>query len=283
MIRRSPDAGRSASVLLLHGLTGTPSEMRPVARHLSKLGYTVETPLLAGHGRTHRELLRTTWRDWVDGARRSLRQIAAQSAPVVVAGLSMGALLAVLLAAEEETASSVVGIVLLSTTMRYDGSSIPATRVFLPLAHLFPFLGKYFYWTESPPYGLRDERLQHLITRAIENAERGETAEYGLFRTYVGALRQLSLMVREVRRRAARVRCPALVVHSLEDTVTSAENAREIYRRLGSRDKSLQWLSGCDHVITVDLCKRDVARLVGDFVARVAPFAEAPRRREIAG
>lgn len=283
MIFESSVDARGTSVLLLHGLTGTPSEMRPVARHLSKLGYAVETPLLAGHGSTHRELLRTSWRDWLDGARRSLEEIAARSGPVVVAGLSMGALLAVLLAADEETAPSVAGIVLLSTTMRYDGSSIPATRVFLPLAHALPFLGKYFYWTERPPYGLRDRRLQRLITRAIEGAERGETTEYGLFRTYVGALRQLSLMVRAVRRTAVRVRCPALVVHSLEDTVTSAENAREIHRLLGSRDKSIHWLSGCDHVITVDLCKRDVARLVGDFVARVAPFAEAPRRRESVG
>ena len=279
MISESFSEAGVASVLLLHGLTGTPSEMRPVARHLSRLGYTVETPMLAGHGRTHRELLRTTWRDWVAGARRSLEQMAASSGPVVVAGLSMGALLAALLAADEETAPSVAGIVLLSTTMRYDGSSIPATRMFLPLAHAFPFLGNYFYWTERPPYGLRDRRLQRLITRAIESAERGETAEYGLFRTYVGALRQLSLMVREVRRRADRVRCPALVVHSLEDTVTSTENAREIHRLLGSRDKSVHWLSGCDHVITVDLCKRDVARLVGDFVARVVPFTEAPRRQ----
>ncbi len=263
---------RGTGVLLLHGLTGMPSEMRPIARHLSKLGYTVETPLLPGHGRTHRELLRTSWQDWLDGARRSLRELARDSEAVVLAGLSMGALLAVLLAADEESARCVAGIVLLSTTMRYDGSSIPATRVLLPLAHLFPFLGNHFYWTERPPYGLRDERLQRVITRAIESAERGESTQYGLFRTYVGAVRQLSLMAREVRRRAARVRCPALVVHSLEDTVTSVRNAREIHRLLGSRDKSIHWLSGCDHVITVDLCKRDVARVVGDFAARVAPF-----------
>src|SRR5258706_4365545 len=132
---------RSTSVLLLHGLTGMPSEMRPLARHLSRLGYRVETPLLPGHGSTHRELLRTTWRDWLAGARRSLAEIAPDSEAVVLAGLSIGALLAVLLAADEDAGPQVDGIVLLSTTMRYDGSSIPATRVFLPLAHLFPFLG----------------------------------------------------------------------------------------------------------------------------------------------
>ena len=259
-------------VLLLHGLTGMPSEMRPVARHLTSLGYTVETPLLPGHGGTHRELLRTTWREWLDGARETLLRLRRHGEPVVVVGLSMGALLAVLLAAEEECAPSIGGIVLLSTTLRYDGSAIPATRHLLPLSHLLPFLGNFFYWSERPPYGLRDERLQRLITRAVEAAERGESTKYGLFRTYVGALRQLSLMVRAVRRRASAVRCPALVLHSAEDTVTSARNAHEIHDLLGSREKAIHWLTGCDHVITLDLCKRDVARLVGEFTTRVAPL-----------
>jgi carboxylesterase len=260
------------AVLLLHGLTGMPSEMRPLARHLAKLGYSVETPLLPGHGGTHRDLLRTGWREWVGGAREALSRMAQESGRVVVAGLSMGALLAVVLAAEEEMAAQIGGIVLLSTTMRYDGDAIPATRRLLPLAHVFPFLANFFYWTERPPYGLRDERLQRLITRSVEAAARGETTEYGLFRTYVGALRQLSLLVRQVRRRARAVRCPALVLHSLEDTVTSPRNAHEIHELLGSRDKSIRWLSGCDHVITLDLCKRDVARLVGEFTERVAPL-----------
>jgi len=269
---RTTPPSRGPGVLLLHGLTGMPSEMRPVARHLTSLGYAVETPLLPGHGGSHRDLLRTTWREWLNGARAALRRIAGQTEPVVVAGLSMGALLAVLLAAEEECAAWISGIVLLSTTLRYDGTAIPATRRLLPLSHVVPWAGNFFYWTERPPYGLRDQRLQRLIGRAVEAAERGESTQYGLFRTYVGALRQLSLMVREVRRKARAVQCPALVLHSVEDTVTSARNAHEIHDLLGSREKAIHWLTGCDHVITLDLCKRDVARLVGEFTTRVSPL-----------
>jgi carboxylesterase len=274
-MKNGPRSSGSAGALLVHGLTGMPSEMRPVARHLSALGYAVDTPLLPGHGGTQRELLQTGWNDWLAGAREALRRIAERSQPVIVGGLSMGALIAVLLAAEEETAPLVAGIVLLSTTMRYDGKAIPATRRLLPLSHVVPFAANFFYWTERPPYGLRDPRLQRLITRAVEAAERGESTEYGLFRTYVGALRQLSLMVRQVRRKARRVRCPALVVHSLEDTVTSVRNAHEIHDLLGSPEKSIHWLSGCDHVITLDLRRRDVARLIGEFAARVAPLETA--------
>jgi len=252
-------------VLLLHGLTGMPSEMRPLKRHLSERGCEVTAPLLPGHGATHRELLATTWQDWLDGARQALDELSA-SEPVVVAGLSMGALLAVLLAAES---SRVAGVVLLSPTLRYDGSSIPWTRHLLPIAYAFPLLGRLTYWTEAPPYGLKDERLQRRIARAVEAARRGESTQFGLFRTYTGALRELNRMALEVREKARMARCPALVLHSVDDTVTTGRNAQEIHALLGGADKTLRWLSGCDHVITLDLQRRQVAHEVGDFVRRV--------------
>jgi carboxylesterase len=254
-----------------------PSEMRPLERHIRTLGCEVATPLLPGHGATHRELLATTWMDWIDGAQAALDDLASRSESVVIAGLSMGALLAVLLAAED---SRVAGIALLSPTLRYDGSGIPWTRHLLPLADVIPFLGKITYWTETPPYGLKDERLQRRITRAVEAAKRGETTQFGLFRTYSGALRELNRLAQQVRAQAGKVRCPAVVLHSVEDTVTSVRNAEEIFDLLGGDDKTIEWLSGCDHVITVDLKKHDVARRVGDFVLRLGstPSRHGDRR-----
>jgi carboxylesterase len=270
------------NALLLHGLTGMPSEMRPLERHLKTLGCEIAVPLLPGHGATHRELLATTWNDWMAGARDALEDLAARPEPVVIAGLSMGALLAVLLAAEDPR---VAGIVLLSPTLRYDGSSIPWTRHLLPLAHVLPFVGRLTYWTETPPYGLKDERLQRRITRSVEAAKRGESTRFGLFRTYTGAIRELNRMVREVRVKARYARCPALVLHSVEDTVTSIRNAEEIHALLGATDKAIGWLSGCDHVITLDLQKREVARQVGEFVSRIGSGLgqkEATRQLELA-
>ena len=268
--RRSAEPGvalRRTGVLLLHGLTGMPSEMRPLERRLARLGYAFDTPLLPGHGASHRELLATEWCDWLDGARRARDALSKRCDHVVVVGLSMGALLGTLLAAEDP---QIRGLALLSPTLRYDGSSIPATRRLLPLAHLLPALGRRCYWTERPPFGLRDERLQRIIARAVDAAERGESTRYGLFRTYVGAIVELDRMVRAVRRNAARVRCPALVLHSRDDTVTSARNAEEMLGLLGSAVKSIHWLTGCDHVITLDLRKEEVARAVAEFTTRVA-------------
>lgn len=271
-------ASSRVGALLLHGLTGVPAEMRPLERSLRRLGCSVDVPLLPGHGATHRELLATTWRDWLACARSGVERLARRCDTVIVAGLSMGALLAALAAAEER---SIAGIVLLSPTLRYDGSSIPWTRRLLPLAHVVPFAGRMFYWSERPPYGLRDPRLQRLVTRAVEAAKRGESTRYGLFRTYVGSVLELNRMVRELARSASRVRCPALIVQSREDTVTTPRNAELIHDMLGSTDKSIHWLSGCDHVVTLDLQKHRVTRAVDEFTLRVAQARTAAASRAI--
>src|SRR3954453_16123346 len=56
--------GGPVAVLLVHGLTGTPSEMKTVAKAIARLGYTVHGVQLAGHCGTEAELLQTGWRDW---------------------------------------------------------------------------------------------------------------------------------------------------------------------------------------------------------------------------
>jgi carboxylesterase len=53
-------------VVLVHGLTGAPAEMKLVARLLHRRGFSVYAPLLAGHGKDVRSLRRSTWQDWLD-------------------------------------------------------------------------------------------------------------------------------------------------------------------------------------------------------------------------
>lgn len=257
----------NVGVLLLHGLTGVPAEMRPLAKHLEKIGCEVAVPMLAGHGAGHKELLDTTWQDWVEGARKVLTDLHTRNEYVFVGGLSMGSSIACILAADDP---KVAGFISLSTTLRFDGETVPLTEVLLPLVDILPILGEKCYWTESPPYGLKDERLQRIITRSVERAKNGETSDFGLFRTYAGSVRQMSHLVHEVRRKAQSVTCPTVIIHSLEDTMTSIDNASELYSRLQSRDKVIQYLTDCDHVLTLDLKKERVAQMVEDFIVRIS-------------
>src|SRR5262249_60755178 len=87
--------GDRRGVLLLHGFTGTPFEVRSLGEALhARLGVTVSGPLLAGHGGSARALAATGWRDWEASALSALVELRARCDGVVVAGLAVGCLLA---------------------------------------------------------------------------------------------------------------------------------------------------------------------------------------------
>lgn len=90
--------GDRRGALVLHGFTGNPQSMRGLAQALADAGLTVELPLLPGHGTDMADMLPTRWADWSGAAEAAYRDLAARCDAVVVAGLSMGGLLAVWLA-----------------------------------------------------------------------------------------------------------------------------------------------------------------------------------------
>src|SRR5262245_4230634 len=69
--------GGRLGVLLIHGLGGTPVELRFIAQGLARLGHTVYCCQLAGHCGTPEELRRSTWQQWfasVEEAHNQLKQ-----------------------------------------------------------------------------------------------------------------------------------------------------------------------------------------------------------------
>ena len=223
-------------------------------------------------------------RTWLQSTREALNELCKTCDSVVVGGLSMGGLLPVSLAIENP---KVRGIVALSPTIKYDSkNSSNPFKVLLPLLDLLPFCGKYFYWTEGPPFGLKDERLQRIITKQLEALKNSytrvgssDTSTHDFnpeqFRTYAGSLRQIQKLVQVVEKQAPRVQCPALIMQSMEDTITTKWNAEELYRWLGCEDKRIIFLEGCDHVLTMDLKKEEVAYYYAEFVCKVAAQSAA--------
>ena len=87
-------------MLLLHGWTGYTGRLAYLGEKLAAAGYTVRLPRLPGHGTNVRDLLACTWKDWLRKAVDEFVELRAQSDMVYVAGASMGAILAIMLAAQ---------------------------------------------------------------------------------------------------------------------------------------------------------------------------------------
>lgn len=103
-------AGSDVGVLVVHGFTGNPSTMRPLADALVAGGFTVEMPRLPGHGTTIEDMATTGWADWSGAAEVAYTELAARCRTVVVTGLSMGGTITAWLAARHPEIAGIVCI-----------------------------------------------------------------------------------------------------------------------------------------------------------------------------
>lgn len=244
--------GGPAGVLLIHGLGGTPVEIKRVGKSLARAGYTVYGMQLAGHCGTEADLVATRWQDWYASVEAAHTRLARQCRTVFAAGLSMGAVLALHLAAQRPAA--VAGVGLYSITLKCDGWSISKFNFLLPLVLSFPW-GRNHGFCESHPYGIKDERLRRVVVRKMTA---GASADAGLLRTPGVSIRELQRLVTVVKRELPRIRTPALVLHATEDDVASVRtNAGYLKRHLGG-PVDLVLLDDCYHIITVDRQRHEV-------------------------
>lgn len=101
-------------VVLVHGLGGTDRSMEPLARALTAHDVTAVAVTLPGHGTTADDLVGRSWDEW----RRAVEQAVLElddGTGVVVVGQSMGAGLALHVAAAGEARHSVRGVVAVNT------------------------------------------------------------------------------------------------------------------------------------------------------------------------
>src|ERR1700735_3197757 len=85
--------GAGVSALLIHGLTGTPYEMRYLGERLAIRGVRVRGVKLAGHAGLPEELGAVGYDNWYESVVNGLEELRQYGEPIVVVGLSMGAVL----------------------------------------------------------------------------------------------------------------------------------------------------------------------------------------------
>lgn len=214
--------GGSVGVLMVHGLTGSPTSMRPIGEWLAAQGLSVEGVRLPGHGTDIEDLRTRHWTEWVDEAARGLASLRERCRTVVTLGQSGGA--------------SVVLTVVASRPHDVDGIALTNPYVFD--ARLL-----------AVPVGRRVLRDWKGVANDI--AKPGQD-EHGYRRTPVAAIAELSELMRFVRAALPEIRQPVVVFRSGTDHVIPRSNALKVLERIGSERKQLVPCPNSYHVVTLD-------------------------------
>ena len=250
-------------VLLIHGLTGTPNEMRGIARSLNQAGYSVYGIQLAGHCGNIDDLIQTRWEDWFASVYQATVILKQHVDEFFVAGLSMGALLGLHYAAQYPVA----GVISYSPTFRYDGWSVPTWSKILgplllpPIYHLNLFRKNTF--DEAEPYGIKNESLR---ARIVHTMHGDDSAEAGLAGNPWHSLYQLQRLAQVVKNNLAHITAPSLCLHAYHDDVASRQNSQMIFDRVRGA-KKIVWLNNSYHMITIDNDRKQVIAETLDFIA----------------
>jgi carboxylesterase len=234
--------GGPVGVLVLHGFTGSPQSVRPLADALAGAGFAVELPLLPGHGTSVADLRRTTWADWSSAAEQAYERLAARAGPVLVAGLSMGGTLACWLAVRHP---GIAGLVCVNPAVE------PPAPSFLDLLQGFLDAG------------------EALMPSIGSDIARPGVTELAYETTPVAQLRSLMRAIVDLEPHMADIRCPVLLFTSREDHVVSPSAGDLLEARVSGPVERVR----CErsyHVATLDYDGPEIAARTVAFAASVA-------------
>jgi carboxylesterase len=234
-----PGGKTRGGMLLVHGFTATPWEMRDLAEGLAAEGYAALAVRLPGHGTRAEDLAARNRHEWFAAVAEGYQLLSQARQPVFGIGMSTGGLLLAMLAGTRPLA----GLTLLS----------PYLRLAHPLA---PLAGILQYW-----HPFQERPL-----------EEGDEGHYYRRRPLAGIV-QLRRLSRELAPRLSQLTLPALVIAAEGDETVDVDSGLELFRRLGSRHKEYHRFGpDVPHVLTAaELpCRERLREQVFSF------FAAAP-------
>ncbi len=237
--------GGPIGVLLCHGFTGSPQSLRPWADHLVAAGYSVNLPLLPGHGTTWQDMNRTQWADWYDCLEVALGQLRSSCERVFVMGLSMGAALSLRLA--QKHGADVAGLVLVNPAVKLTD---PRLLVLPALKHVIGSL---------PGIG--------------SDIKKPGVAELAYPRTPLRALHSMIQGYEQVVAELPSVSQPVLLLRAPQDHVVPPSSSALVLSRITSSDVAEVLCPDSYHVATLD---NDAPMIFESSVAFVRRLTQVP-------
>jgi carboxylesterase len=242
--------GGRTGVLLIHGFTGTPKEMRLMGEYLNReLGFTCLGIRLTGHATRPKDMVRSRWTDWTASVEDGYNLLRGAADEIYLAGLSMGGSLSLLMS----TRLTVKGVVAMSAPCHLPADpQLPAWQIRFA-SHFRTYLPKRkgepgASWFDKEAYR---EQISYPLNPVRSAAE-------------------LEILLTRLRAALLKITVPVCLIHSKDDDYVRPENMEQIYAGLvNAPDRIKHYVSGSGHVVTRDASRGQVFEIARDFIKRV--------------
>ncbi|QWC95979.1 alpha/beta fold hydrolase [Polynucleobacter paneuropaeus] len=243
------------AVVLLPGLCGSELEMGAIPRLLKQSNHTYTIPRIKGYS-AHTGL--TGYQEWIDSVDQFVTDLSQTHDSISIAGLSMGATLALAVA---EQNSKVHSLVILSPVFLFDGWSVPWYYPFLAL--LYKIGIRNWHFKEREPFGVKNVELRRHIQKAVMA---NSVSELGAAHLPAVHLYQSLELVKATKKELSSITADALIIHAVDDETASPKNPEIIIDSIASETCRMIWLGNSYHMITVDNEREVVANEVNIFI-----------------
>ncbi|QWD30994.1 alpha/beta fold hydrolase [Polynucleobacter paneuropaeus] len=243
------------AVVLLPGLCGSELEMGAIPRLLKQSNHTYTIPRIKGYS-AHTGL--TGYQEWIDSVDQFVTDLSQTHDSISIAGLSMGATLALAVA---EQNSKVHSLVILSPVFLFDGWSVPWYHPFLAL--LYKIGIRNWHFKEREPFGVKNVELRRHIQKAVMA---NSVSELGAAHLPAVHLYQSLELVKATKKELSSITADTLIIHAVDDETASPKNPEIIIDSIASETCRMIWLGNSYHMITVDNEREVVANEVNNFI-----------------
>ena len=222
-------------VLLVHGFTGSPSEMRLLANYLHEQNFTVLALRLPGHGTRVADLVDVKYQHWLSAVEDAYHVLRDLCCDISVVGLSMGGLLS------------------------------------LQLSHLMPINRVV---SLSAPIDITDNRVEYIwlyrLFKTYVHKKQKTYPDVDFHFTYdqipIKPLNELVKLIKKTKKILPQIKTPCLVVQSKREHTVKPSSAEYIYNNISSTYKKLIWLERSGHIVTLDKERDLVFKYVCEFL-----------------
>lgn len=222
--------------LIIHGYTGSPHEVEPLADYLKEhTDWLIDVPTLPGHG-SELDLDNVSHKNWLTAAEHSLNQLKEKTDTIYLIGFSMGGMIAAYLASKH----NVDKLVLLAPS------------------------GKY----------LSFRQIARDVKGVVSDGFKGKLKENNLYLHYkrkwgtvpFKANIEFLRLIRFTRRHLNKVKSPVMIAHGQQDMVVPYKTGYYLDKELTSEQKEVVFFEQSRHLICLGEDNATLSRLVYEFL-----------------